>query len=275
MLTVKSIRYGIAQALSLRQFAFPGGEQHVQVLAPDVAVDSLLIDAHIASSDDVMALLMTTDALRRMFPGKPISLRMPYIPYARQDRVCNLGEPLGARVFCDLINSQGYAQVQVMDPHSDVSTALLNNVVVEDIAPLLKRVVDELGDVALVAPDAGASKRVLNLAKRLGGLPVVFAEKVRDTATGEIKGIRIAGDLPDSKLLVVDDICDGGRTFIELAQALQQKQAEAKMNNPMFLYVTHGIFSRGLEVLTPFYTQIFTANDWTQSNNENLKAISR
>lgn len=272
MLTPYAIRKGVAQELTLRQFTFPGGEIQVQVETPtdNGAVESLLIDAHLPDAQEVMALLMLTDALRRAYPNAPIALRLPYVPYARQDRVCNPGEALGIRVFCDLVNAQNYCQVTIMDPHSDVTPALLNRVTIEDVTPLIARAVQTLGEVALVAPDAGAVKRVSSLAKRLGGLPVVFAEKIRDTQTGNITGVRVSGELPACGLLLVDDICDGGRTFIELAGALRAKQEAQGIDAPLYLYVSHGIFSKGLEVLTPHFARIFTPNDWTQSSNEQL-----
>lgn len=270
MITAQSIYQGKpAKSIAVRQFSFPGGEVQVQV-DTDIQLDGIRIDAHLSSAAEVMALLMVTDALRRAYPGAPLTLRMPYVPYARQDRVCNDGEALGARVFCDLINAQGYSKVVVMDPHSDVTPALLDRVVMEDITPMLAQIVSELGDVALVAPDAGARKRVIALAKRLGGLPVVFAEKVRDTRTGNITGTEIAGTLPNSKLLVVDDICDGGLTFVKLAEAVKRASEAQGLNQPLYLYVTHGIFSKGVDALTPHYDRIFTANDWTQSNNKQL-----
>jgi ribose-phosphate pyrophosphokinase len=138
---------------------------------------------------------------------------------------------------------------------------------------MISRVVAGLGEAALVAPDAGARKRVQTLAKQLGGLPVVFAEKVRDTRTGEIVATSIVGELPNRNLLVVDDICDGGRTFIELAAALKDKQAAQGLDKPLFLYVTHGIFSKGLDVLTPLYKQVFTPNDWTGAANDALTIL--
>ncbi|MEX3984132.1 ribose-phosphate diphosphokinase [Paraburkholderia sp. EG287A] len=254
---------GTRQPLALKSLKFPGGEQHVTV---DVSVpaDELFIQAHVHNSDDVMALLMTTDALRRAYIGAPLTLELPYIPYARQDRVANPGEALSARVFCDLINAQGYRRVVVQDPHSDVVTSLLDRVVIEDPLPALRRALADIGqEVALVAPDAGARKRVLKLAKELG-LDVVYADKTRDTRTGFITGTEVQGDLPAKALLVVDDICDGGRTFTGLASALRAKQVEQGLSKPLYLYVTHGIFSKpGLEPLLESYAKVYTRNNWT------------
>jgi ribose-phosphate pyrophosphokinase len=248
-------------ALELRKLVFPGGEVNVTVEL-DKPAEALRIQAHLPDAESVMTLLLVTDALRRGYPGTPIRLSMPYVPYARQDRVANAGEALSARVFCKLINGEAYAQVEVQDPHSDVVTALLDRVVIADPLPPLRKALAGLGRVALVAPDAGARKRVAYLARALA-LEVVFADKVRNTQTGKITGTQVAGELPDCPLLVVDDICDGGRTFTELAAALRTRQAEQRQNQPLYLYVTHGIFSKGLGPLLEHYQTVFTRNNWT------------
>jgi ribose-phosphate pyrophosphokinase len=255
----------VRSPVELKAQKFPGGEWHVTVQT-DVAADVLEVNAHVRNADVAMTLLMTTDALRRAYPGVPIDLHLPYVPYARQDRVANPGESLSAKVFCELINAQRYRRVVIQDPHSDVTPALLDRVVVDDPLPVLRRVLDRIrahsANVALVAPDAGARKRVLKVAAQLG-LSVVFADKVRDTRTGTITGTEIQGELPDCALLVVDDICDGGRTFTELAQAVRQKRGDSAARHPAFLYVTHGIFSKGLDGLLEGYAAIFTRNNWT------------
>ena len=252
--------------IDIKVLKFAGGEMHVTVQT-DVPADAIALTAHLPNADATLALLMATDALRRAYPDAPIDLRLPYVPYARQDRVANPGESLSAKVFCDLINAQRYRRVVVQDPHSDVTQALLDRVVIDDPLPALRRVVacvlQDNTRLALVAPDAGARKRVLKLASQLD-LPVVFADKVRDTRTGAITRTEVQGDLPGCALLVVDDICDGGRTFNELAQALQTRQHANAVRNPLYLYVTHGIFSKGLDTLLDSYTTVFTRNNWTR-----------
>jgi len=251
--------------IEVKVLKFPGGEMHVTVQT-GMPAHELEIKARLSNADAIMTLLMATDALRRAYPDTPIALYLPYVPYARQDRVANPGEALSAKVFCDLINAQNYRRVVIEDPHSDVTSALLNRVVIDDPLPALRRVVESIrsknSSLALVAPDAGARKRVLKLASQLD-LPVVFADKIRDTHTGAITGTEIQNELPDCALLVVDDICDGGRTFTELAQALDAKQADRTARNPLYLYVTHGIFSKGLDALLESYAGVFTRNNWT------------
>jgi len=116
--------------------------------------------------------------------------------------------------------------------------------------------------VALVCPDAGARKRVHQLARALQ-LPVVEADKQRDTRSGQITGLRLLSEVPDMPLWVVDDICDGGRTFTELAEVLRGAQQSAGFHQPLYLFVSHGIFSKGLDPLLACYERVFTRHNWT------------
>lgn len=265
MFTITAVIEGQRQTGAPEAFKFPGGEMQVTVPAglrkQADAATAFRIHALLKSADDVMQLLLLTDALRRLNPAVPVHLDMPYVPYARQDRVCNPGEALGAAVFCKLINDQQYATVTIVEPHSDVTPALLQRARVVDAAAFLKKALAAPGfaqGVTLMAPDAGARKRVQALAKVLGIPDVRYAEKVRDPQTGRITETRVPDDIPAQPVLVVDDICDGGRTFLELAAALGDKTRQ-----PLYLYVTHGIFSKGLTELKARYAEIFTAYDWT------------
>lgn len=260
-----------SRAISYKSLFMPGGEAHVTVDPALVGAQEVALYAHLPNSGAVMTLLMLTDAIRRLAPAARFVLDMPYVPYARQDRVANPGEALSIKVFASLINSQGYDEVRIRDPHSDVTSALLDRVVIENIAQYVRQAIAQIGaPVALVAPDAGARKRTFKLAAELGIRDVVCADKVRDTVTGEITGLAIEGAIPNLPLLVVDDICDGGRTFLDLAAALSAKSA-----GPRYLYVSHGIFSKTVTPLLECYDKLFTPMDWTFANSDRVIITSR
>ncbi len=256
---------GMQQVFNIEALTFPAGERHVR-LPPtllDVAESSLAwgIEAHLYEASGIMDLLLVTDALRRTLPQEAtIRLVLPYVPYARQDRVAVPGEPLSAKVFATLINSQRYASVEIWDPHSDVISALLDKVRIVPTRTLIESALRDKGqshllrETAFVAPDAGAHKRVGALA-RLYDTEVVYADKVRDVATGRLSDTRVPDALPEKPLLVIDDLCDAGGTFIALADALR-----AKTSQPLYLYVTHGLFTRGLDTLKTRYERVFAAN---------------
>ena len=242
----------------VKSFVFSGGEVQVQVLDFPSARDWVTIESHMTSANDVMELVMLTDILRRVYGKKELRLVLPYLPYARQDRAMVDGEALGVKAFSSIINSLGYGKVYVWDVHSDVSLAVLNNSVNVPPETFLKPEIVK-GKI-LVSPDAGSLKKVTKVAQKFG-CDMVRADKTRSVKDGSITGTVVYNTItngynqPTQKnFLIVDDICDGGRTFLELA-----KELRPLTTGEIELYVTHGIFSKGLGVFEGVIDHIYCA----------------
>jgi ribose-phosphate pyrophosphokinase len=194
--------------------------------------------------------------------GNEVTLVIPNFPGARQDRRNFDGDVLfSAKYYAKIVNSVGFKAVHVLDPHSDVVPALVDRCVVHNVGMILQYAglygnSGFFGDYdAVVAPDAGAAKRAGVMAKQLG-VPVVQAWKKRDTATGKLSGFGME-DVTFAHILVVDDMCDGGGTFLGLADVLHSNGHTAD------LYVTHGLFTQGTEKLREQYENIITTNSTT------------
>jgi ribose-phosphate pyrophosphokinase len=177
-------------------------------------------------------------------------LKLAYVPYARQDRVCHEGEACSIKVFADLINSLNFDLVIVCDVHSKATLDLLNNVSeIPQVNVIGKHEHLFTNYDYIVCPDHGARNKTIDVANTLKK-PVVFASKTRDQKTGKITSsldFDYSEIPPNKSFLIVDDICDGGRTFIELEKLLRTLKPVT-----IDLYVTHGIFSKGLKVFSNF-----------------------
>ena len=182
--------------------------------------------------------------------------------------------------MANFINQLNFSKVTIWDAHSDVSPALLHRVVNIPQLSLLMRC-EELcqrlatGELTLISPDAGASKKTIKIAEAFKGEPeVIQAQKIRDLKSGDIISTEIIGDVQGKKVLIADDICDGGRTFIELAKVLRAKGAIE-----ISLFITHGIFSKGVDVFEGLIDTIYTtdsfkpAAEFTKNKNINLHII--
>lgn len=253
----------------IETFNFSGGEVYTKTpLEFEYFPFNTEVYAELQNSDDIMSLLMITDTLRRN-GEKDIDLIVPYLPYARQDKITEDGESLSLKVFCDLINSQNYNSIMVYDVHSDTAKTLLNNAIFVEQSDILVDVFDKFSINVdyLVSSDFGASKKIYKSASKLN-LPVIQANKVRNNK-GEIIKTEVYSeeDLTGKSVLIVDDICDGGRTFIELVNVLKLKGVTS-----IYLYVTHGIFSKGLECLfASGIEKIYTTDSFRNNlSNENL-----
>lgn len=205
------------------------------------------------------------DIVRSMNPRIKINLFMPYLPYARQDRRMEFADSFTLRLFTDNINRLELDSVLIFDSHSDVGTALLKNCVSVPQSSLIQsnpfRYELTKGEpIVVVAPDAGALKKVHGVQAALSIKDVVVLDKERDVTTGEIKGMRIVDspfeNLEGRRLVIFDDICDGGATFVGAAKALKEAGASS-----VELVVTHGIFGRGTDLLlNSGIDQIFTTD---------------
>jgi len=246
-------------------FVFSGGEPHIKI-QEEATIEEITITHRLNSFNDLGLLLVATDALRRMGVQK-IHAFIPYFPAARQDRVMVAGEALSVKVYADIINAQGYASVTVFDPHSEVTPALLNHVVVIPNYDFVKQCLDQLTDeVVLISPDGGALKKIYKVAAYLGGIEVVECSKRRDVKTGKLSGFKVyAEDLKEKHCVIVDDICDGGGTFLGLAKELKAKNA-----GKISLVVSHGIFSKGAEQLTSVFDTVFSTNSVKDLKNVNV-----
>lgn len=256
------------QEINFQNFTFSGGEPHIKI-DPNFDVNQKITIAHrLNSFNDLGLLCVAVDALRRM-DVKNMELFIPYFPAARQDRVMIKGEPLSVKVYADIINAMQFDKVFVFDAHSEVTLALVNNCEVISNHTFIEAVVKAIGnDVRLISPDGGALKKIFKVSEFIGGVEVVECSKSRDVKTGRLSGFKVYNDdLQGMDCLIVDDICDGGGTFVGLAEVLKNKNA-----GKLFLAVSHGIFNKGFEVLDCF-EKIFTTNSFKDFEGERVEVI--
>lgn len=240
---------------------FPCGEVGVQLTQDildklsDARLTEVGLKMDFKSNDDLFALAQLVDAIRATHVDVPISVWIPYFPYARQDRRANKGEGHALKIACDFINSLNFKFVMVDDAHSTVLDALLDRMVhvpQEVCAEALPKF-----DV-LLAPDAGAEKKVYKHKQVAEGTEVVCASKVRD-ANGKITKTMLpfGGRLTGKTVCIVDDLCDGGATFLELGKVAREFEPAE-----LCLYVTHGMFTNGEKFveLNDLFDRIFVYN---------------
>lgn len=248
-----------------RKFDFLGGEPHLQLVAGNYDYNStLIITQRYNSVADLFNIVLANDAARRM-GFRDIHLVLPYFPAARQDRVCNEGEPLTIKVFTDLINGCGFGSVGIFTPHSEVTPALLDNVYIIDELPYIQEIVR--GNLNghffnVVCPDAGAGKRVGKIVTYLSNnfgyvqFNLIRCEKVRDVKDGSLKGFYVQDDdLGGHPTLIVDDIVAMGGTFIGLGEELKKKNA-----GDLMLYTAHADCVAGLDKMARYFKKVFTSN---------------
>lgn len=267
-------------AADLHYKLWPGGEVHAEYSGQPYIVRDY-------SMNGLMALAQSVEISRRIAPSHPIRIVYPYLPYARQDRVMGERDPFSLKMFALFLNALQLESVTMLDPHSDVAPALIERSIVVPQHQIVRKCVpaDVLERAMIISPDAGSYKKVRALVsddRRVG-----IGVKTR-SPDGSICGTDIYAIEPVSgdSLLIVDDICDGGRTFIELAQCLYAKSGRSLGVDPEYgcappnrldlrLYVTHGIFSRGFDELGRWFSAIYTTDSFIHKDTPDFVHVTK
>jgi ribose-phosphate pyrophosphokinase len=208
-----------------------------------------------------MAAMFWIDAFAERTDDVP-HLVLPFVPGARQDRLNDTGDYLfTAKSIAKEINMRGFPSVTVLDPHSEVTPALIDRCRVVHAADCINPPAGKYA--AVISPDAGAEKRAGLVAKKLG-VPLIHAWKTRDVGTGLIDGFGFDSEAleqcaaDNQRVLVVDDICDGGGTFVGLAQAVAKEGFISPID--LHLWTTHGIYSKGIAGLGRHFSHIYCSD---------------
>lgn len=239
--------------IGFQSIVFPDGQPHLKLDMKSVdALDKhqpIRLLARLSGTDDLLSVLLAKNTLDYL-EFEAVHLDISYLLAARMDRVMLDGEPFALKVVAGMLNAAGFKKIRIFDPHSEVSTALVdrsyavtNHEFVRDaVADYLTTHQPEA--YCLVSPDAGALKKIHKLAEYLGIHDVVECMKERDLRTGALSGFKTTADnLQGKTCIIVDDICDGGGTFAGTAKMLREKGA-----THIVLIVSHGIFSKGVGI---------------------------
>lgn len=206
----------------------------------DVAIDSRINKFHVNwnwfKEPDVMIPLMKADAIRRQYDDCELSLFANYLPYSRQDRVFQVGGSNGISVLRKILEAN-FSRMYTMGFHSRHAEAFKNLFILsmEEVGP------SSYEDTLFVFPDENAVNHYTFI---FGTKSEIIYKKSRneDGITVEEKS-RIIQDISKiKKIIIMDDICDGGRTFCEVAKKLSLEFPCI----PIYITVYHAFLSHGL-----------------------------
>ncbi len=221
------------------------------------------------NNEEMVALMYLTRHLQSHGVSE-IELLMPYIPNARQDRVKSDEDVFTLKYFAEFINSLGFSKVTVLDPHSYVSGALINNIVVLNPQEYISAAISFSKATMLFFPDEGATKRYSGMFS----LPYAFGIKKRDWQTGQIQGLDIAGStelIKDATILIVDDISSRGGTFYYSAKKLKELGA-----GKIFLYISHceNTILQGEVLTSGLIERVYTTHSIYTAEHDKIGVIS-
>ena len=222
---------------------FSDGEINVEIMENVRGRDVFIVQPTCPpTNDNLMELLMMTDACRRASSGR-ITAVVPYFGYGRQDRRPRATRSaITAKLVADIIASAGVDRLLTLDLHSAPIQGFFG-IPVDNVygSPVL------LGDVwrqrypnlIVVSPDVGGVVRARAFAKRLDDAELAIIDK-RRPRPNESKVMNIIGEVAGKTCVLVDDMVDTAGTLCLAAQALKEEGATR-----VVAYITHAVLSGG------------------------------
>jgi ribose-phosphate pyrophosphokinase len=237
-----------ASCTTPRSGEFDDGETWLQCDTPVYGADVVVVwSTAYRANDRLVELLFLLDAVSRENP-KSVTVVIPYFGYARQDRQDKRGVPISARVAADMLKTQSYSQLILIDLHTPQLIGYFGRKTLHLTA---KGVLSEaiknlkLKDPVVVSPDIGGAKHGRAYARLLDcGLAIADKQRLSDK---EVLTETLIGDVKDKDVIFVDDMISSGGTLANAAALCLKKGARS-----ISACVTHGVFTEGVHKnLTP------------------------
>ncbi|MCW8133476.1 MAG: ribose-phosphate diphosphokinase [Planctomycetota bacterium] len=194
-----------------------------------------------SANDHFMELLFWIDALKRA-SAESVTAVIPYFSYAKGDKKDEPRVSIRARVCADALQSAGVDRVVTLDLHAAQIQGFFKAPV--DDLQALRTVCEAVeaqrpGNLVVVAPDAGFTKKARRYAARLRA-DFALADKQRSGHDEKAECLEVIGDVQGKHALIVDDFTISGGTLVEVSKKLIERGASG-----VWAAVTHGVFSAG------------------------------
>ena len=224
-------------------YDFASGEIYVRFNESVRGADVFVLQSHTGPINKwLMEQLLMIDAAKRA-SAKRITAVSPFYPYARQDKKHQGREPISARLVADLYKTAGADRVMSVDLHASQEQGFFDGPVDHLFAmPVLVDYVRsrlDLSNTVMVSPDAGRIRVAEKWSSKLGGVPLAFVHKTRDTTRPNVAvANRVVGDVAGKQCILVDDMIDTAGTITEAVKVLNAAGAQK-----VIIAATHGILS--------------------------------
>lgn len=230
---------------------FPDREPHI-VLEEVNRKESVKVICRISNPTDLFIATQVGSILNRQ--GVPYSFDIKYLMSMRMDRVISFNEAYSLSIVMKMLKMFNPINISVLEPHNDAAILVNGGMGYPSHKP-------DFSEYLVVFPDKGAYMRYKALYDK-----AVICSKVRDVSTGELTGFSIENpeileECPNKPLIVIDDLCDGGGTFVGIAELLKEKCPD----RPKSIFVTHAVNPKGIDNMSEHYDNVYITNsyrDW-------------
>lgn len=247
-------------------FAFPDGEKQIQFLETLTPTSPYLVKTRITSADELFILMQTADILNRN--NVEWSLYITYLMTMRMDRVMDDNRPFSLKIVADIIRNLGAKDIQIVEPHSDVSTTLIGATSIRGV--WYEQAVASVENPIICYPDKGACKRYADIFLPHNCSTIQF-EKVRDLNTGKITGLVCENiqTVRGKNVVVIDDLVDGGATAVSIVEQLRKNGADQ-----IVFVCAHAVNEVGLQRISSAFDHVYITDSYKAWNEKEYPNIT-
>lgn len=272
---VLDLRQGFGEFEQYKLSKFPDNSVKF-ILKEDIenrftSVPTIVVRTRLLSNDDIIALALVKDVINNKYVNVKTILKIDYMMYQQDDRRFKTEESFGLKVISNFINTMKWDKVEIFHPHSD-KVEFIDNCIITSNQSFVEDAILDVRSYTFnrfpywVIPDSGAFKTQFKQIENIEYPNFITCMKSRNHETGGIETVVNVGDLSGQACFIVDDICLGGRTFIQIAQKLREKNC-----GKLYLIVSHGVFNQGIEHLLEYFEGIYTTDSICSIEHEKLK----
>ena len=274
---VLDLRQGFGEFKQYKLSKFPDNSVKF-ILKEDIenrftSVPTIVVRTRLLSNDDIIALALVKDVIDNKYVNVKTILKIDYMMYQQDDRRFKTEESFGLKVISNFINSMKWDKVEIFHPHSDKVEFIDNCIITSNQSFVEDAILDinsykEYFDLKpyWVIPDSGAFKTQFKQIENIEYPNFITCMKSRNYETCDIETVVNTDNLLGRDCFIVDDICLGGRTFIQIAQKLREKNC-----GKLYLIVSHGVFNQGIEHLLEHFDYIYTTDSICSIEHRKLK----
>lgn len=254
---------------------FSNDEARVFINEPNPGREAVLVQSLSSPTDQhLVEFCLIADALNRL-GVKKITAVIPWLGYSKQDKVFRSGEPLSVKVIAKMLQVVPLEKVITFDLHNLAIPGFFEVPVVNLSGRKVFREYYQnkiTEKTVIAAVDAGSVKSSERFSEDLGGVPLVYMNKIRDLITGKVLYKSISESVKGKTILIKDDLISSGGTLVEAAKFLKTNGAD-KIN----VCATHHLYVPGAQSKldnSPINQIMVTDTVEPQSESRKLKVVS-
>ncbi len=264
--------------IKYKMTTFPDGEPHIQFEEIDNKYP-ITVKTRICNPKDFYTLLLATDVLNRWEANYDVFVS--YLMGARMDRLMDITRPISYKIVASILTTYTRGRINVFDCHAVKNPRFpfpFFNTTSETNGAI--GVLNDNKDL-LLFPDHSAMNRYyetlfVEYDKQCPRMTCCDKQRTDCNVTTNISDYSIGLIKESERVIIIDDIIDGGRTISNVIDTVRENAPNVKIH----VYASHCVNKEGMIRILQKSDQLTTTNsykDWQSDtdlkDNQKLKVI--